>query len=219
MSRLSETRAPCHRRPAAARPRGSAGSASLALAAIVLAAAFAGCADTRMPPSGGVETPSATTAPGVDAESAAMAAKLEELGLTPARMDNGVLRIELPTNDSFASGSAELQAPTRRTLTPLLAEFRRPMARPWQLRVVGHSDDRGSERENDALSLLRAISVVHLFESAGIDAGRLQAVGMGERQPLATNAQRYGRELNRRVELFLFRAEPTATSATGAAPR
>jgi flagellar motor protein MotB len=36
-----------------------------------------------------------------------------------------------------------------------------------------------------------------------VAAARLQAIGMGEREPLAPNDKDYGRALNRRIEIYL----------------
>ncbi len=70
------------------------------------------------------------------------------------------------------------------------------------LYVVGHTDDQGSFDYNMTLSRNRARSVVDwLVENHGIEAGRLQAVGVGPAAPEATNETSRGRANNRRVEL------------------
>jgi outer membrane protein OmpA-like peptidoglycan-associated protein len=72
----------------------------------------------------------------------------------------------------------------------------------WKLRVEGHTDSIGSERDNQELSERRADAVRReLIEHYGIDAGRLTAVGFGESKPLDTNETLIGRAQNRRVEL------------------
>lgn len=66
-------------------------------------------------------------------------------------------------------------------------------------RIVGHTDTSGSEEYNERLSILRAKEVArHLTEQCGIDASRLQTIGMGERFPLNTADPRA--DENRRVE-------------------
>ncbi|AUH66686.1 OmpA family protein (plasmid) [Paracoccus zhejiangensis] len=66
-------------------------------------------------------------------------------------------------------------------------------------RIVGHTDTAGSDDYNERLSVLRANEVVRfLTEECGIDAARLEALGMGERFPF--NAENTRADENRRVE-------------------
>lgn len=69
--------------------------------------------------------------------------------------------------------------------------------------VVGHTDWTGTNAYNQALSERRANSVRRYLESKGIARQRIDAVGRGESQPVATNQTREGRALNRRVEFEL----------------
>lgn len=68
--------------------------------------------------------------------------------------------------------------------------------------IVGHTDDTGVFDKNMGLSAKRAASVIAaLQKSYGIDAGRLQAGGVGPLSPVASNKNNAGKKLNRRVEL------------------
>lgn len=69
--------------------------------------------------------------------------------------------------------------------------------------VVGFTDNTGSVQLNQNLSEQRAQSVVNYLESQGIPASRLKAVGMGENDPIASNATAEGRAQNRRVEMYI----------------
>jgi outer membrane protein OmpA-like peptidoglycan-associated protein len=69
--------------------------------------------------------------------------------------------------------------------------------------VVGHTDSVGSDSYNTQLSQQRAASVVKYFASRGIPADRLVTVGRGEAEPRATNDTEAGRQLNRRVEIYV----------------
>jgi outer membrane protein OmpA-like peptidoglycan-associated protein len=69
--------------------------------------------------------------------------------------------------------------------------------------VDGHTDNRGAEKTNIALSQRRALSVVRWLTEHGIDARRLEARGFGPRRPLADNATEPGRARNRRVEFLI----------------
>ena len=69
--------------------------------------------------------------------------------------------------------------------------------------VVGHTDSKGSDRYNQALSELRAREVYKYMIQKGISKNRLDYIGYGEEQPLTTNATPQGRAINRRVELLV----------------
>jgi OOP family OmpA-OmpF porin len=71
--------------------------------------------------------------------------------------------------------------------------------------VTGHTDSRGSEAYNQALSEQRAQTVAAQI-SARYPNARIQVVGMGEASPVASNVTAEGRQLNRRVDV-----EVTAT--------
>ena len=72
-----------------------------------------------------------------------------------------------------------------------------------RLRVIieGHTDSVGSDEYNMELSGRRAGAVSKYLVSKGIDSTRLQAKGLGETQPIASNDTEEGRAKNRRVEL------------------
>ncbi len=67
--------------------------------------------------------------------------------------------------------------------------------------IVGHTDSIGTAEYNMNLSKQRAKAVSNYFVSKGIAAGRLQTVGKGLTDPIASNATADGRAMNRRVEL------------------
>jgi len=48
-----------------------------------------------------------------------------------------------------------------------------------ELRIEGHTDNRGSRRYNDALSQRRADAVSRALVSRGVDSARIEAVGRG----------------------------------------
>ncbi len=67
--------------------------------------------------------------------------------------------------------------------------------------ITGHTDSSGPETSNLLLSLERARAVADYLASSGIARERLATVGAGSSQPLVSNASRYGRSLNRRIEI------------------
>jgi uncharacterized protein (TIGR03382 family) len=72
-----------------------------------------------------------------------------------------------------------------------------------RVRVEGHTDDKGDDAANLALSKARADSVRERLIAEGIAADRLEAVGYGEAKPVDTNKTAKGRENNRRVEFIV----------------
>jgi len=78
-----------------------------------------------------------------------------------------------------------------------------------EIQVVGHTDSRGDDAYNQALSQRRAQAVVDYLTSQGVPADRLAAVGRGESEPVADNESSDGsdnpdgRAQNRRVEVLI----------------
>ena len=70
--------------------------------------------------------------------------------------------------------------------------------------IAGHTDDVGSDRDNQLLSERRAASVKRYLESQGIAAERIRAVGYGESKPVESNATAEGRARNRRTTFRLL---------------
>ncbi|MCQ2310784.1 MAG: OmpA family protein [Paludibacteraceae bacterium] len=73
-----------------------------------------------------------------------------------------------------------------------------------RIRITGHTDNVGSERDNQILSEGRANSVRQAMIDRGIDGTRIEATGKGESEPIATNDTEEGRAQNRRVEFVVL---------------
>ena len=73
--------------------------------------------------------------------------------------------------------------------------------------VVGHTDSTGEAPYNQGLSERRADAARTFLIGAGLEAGRVTAVGMGETEPIDTNDTAAGRQENRRVEIAIFASE------------
>jgi len=72
-----------------------------------------------------------------------------------------------------------------------------------RIRIEGYTDSTGSEEYNLHLSQRRAEAVKRLLVSRAVYPDRMTAIGFGESRPKAGNDTPYGRQLNRRVEIFL----------------
>ena len=70
--------------------------------------------------------------------------------------------------------------------------------------VIGHTDSLGTHADNQILSEKRAQSVMDYFAGQNVNLLRLEAYGKGETEPRADNSTEAGRQLNRRVELWIL---------------
>ncbi len=75
----------------------------------------------------------------------------------------------------------------------------------YKVMIEGHSDSIGSFTSNRQLSLERAWHIKDHLVNAGVDPKLTEIKGWGDRKPLAKNTTKKGRELNRRVEIQLYR--------------
>ena len=75
--------------------------------------------------------------------------------------------------------------------------------------IEGHTDNEPIKysgwKSNWELSTARALSVLHyLVDDKGISPNRVSPRGYGEYRPIASNATKAGRQLNRRVEIVIL---------------
>ncbi len=100
----------------------------------------------------------------------------------------------------FDTGSDRLRpesTPVLRQIAEMLAAYP-----DLALTIEGHTDDVGDDAANQVLSERRAEAVMgFLVEAHGVDAGRLDAVGLGESMPAVPGTSPEARQQNRRVEL------------------
>lgn len=81
-----------------------------------------------------------------------------------------------------------------------------------RVRLTGHTDWIGTDQANQILSEGRAASVKRSMVERGIDADRIETLGLGESQPIDTNETEAGRQNNRRVECTIISGELSETS-------
>ncbi|MEO8808049.1 MAG: outer membrane protein OmpA [Burkholderiaceae bacterium] len=67
--------------------------------------------------------------------------------------------------------------------------------------AVGHTDSDGGDAYNQKLSVQRSESVKAYLVSKGIEKNRVYTEGKGEKQPVADNKTKEGKQKNRRVEI------------------
>lgn len=125
------------------------------------------------------------------------AAKTEEVE-TP----EPVATVETMTLDGvglFATNSDQLTGEGEAKIQELLAEMQ-SFKGILGIEVTGHTDSRGSEEYNQSLSQRRAETVQAMLLAQYPDVP-INAVGMGESSPVASNSTAEGRQANRRVEV------------------
>lgn len=133
-----------------------------------------------------------------------MKTKLKELKLNKKIQlikDRGAVVLRIDEAILFASNSSRLGAEAEPILRQV-AELVRPL--PLNLKVEGHTDDRGDELTNWNLSTQRAVAVLRFLATnqlVGLE--RLSATGYGSQKPLFPNNSAAERALNRRVEFVL----------------
>ncbi len=114
------------------------------------------------------------------------------------RTENGIVTT-LKDNILFDSGKAALK-PIAYDSVNQIADIIKKYPEDRVI-VVGYTDSVGSDASNQALSMQRAQSVRLAMIERGVPASSVEAVGMGEAKPVATNDTAEGRAKNRRVEL------------------
>ncbi|MEM6264324.1 MAG: OmpA family protein, partial [Bacteroidota bacterium] len=70
-----------------------------------------------------------------------------------------------------------------------------------KLRLVGHTDDKGSDASNLTYGKQRAELISTYFQQLGLNPQQIVTSSQGERNPIASNDTDEGREKNRRVEI------------------
>lgn len=98
----------------------------------------------------------------------------------------------------FDTGKASLKNTSDRVLEKAYMTLQET---PWTtVSIEGHTDNEGTNEQNQALSQNRAATVRDWLIKKGIPASRLSTKGFGETKPLATNDTEEGKATNRRIE-------------------
>lgn len=69
--------------------------------------------------------------------------------------------------------------------------------------IDGHTDSSGSAQINKTLSKKRANAVAEYLKEKGVDKKRIHAEGRGEAFPKMSNSTKEGRNINRRIDVYL----------------
>ena len=102
----------------------------------------------------------------------------------------------------FDENATTIKSGSVSQLDVLIKELRQSQT-PLRVSILGHADDSGDIAYNDKLSAARAREVAAIFTAHGISEDQLDIYSFGSHRPLLSNATPKGRELNRRVEVFI----------------
>ena len=131
-------------------------------------------------------------------------ANQRELQAVQGRLDRAATA-EVPTGVYqvfFDENATSLRAGAVSNLE-VIADSIKGSPRAYVVNVVGHSDDSGTTEYNEKLSESRARSVSAYLGSRGIAMDQIKVSSVGSTRPIATNATAVGRQLNRRVDIYL----------------
>ncbi len=127
-------------------------------------------------------------------------------GLAQVEREGDSVIIRLGQQDSFRSGSADLQDSFTSTLTSVGEALGQTGG---TIRVEGHTDNvpiAFSERfkSNWDLSSARSASVAnYLLDNTPVEPGRVTITGFADSKPIADNSSAEGRAQNRRIEVIV----------------
>lgn len=123
--------------------------------------------------------------------------------LVPDLKNNKLQAIKLGLNGGalFKVNSADL-GPKADSVLSILADNMKNFPETDAI-IVGYTSHTGPQAFNQQLSEKRAQSVMKYLASKGVSNSRMQALGRGWNDPVASNATVEGRALNRRVEVYI----------------
>ncbi len=139
----------------------------------------------------------------MDKQQEEMQQSLQGTGIEVQRTAENQLTLNMPStsNVTFAFAKADLTPEAQNALEPIariLTSYPEST-----ISVTGHTDDVGSDADNQRLSEARATSVANFLSQRGVNRLRISQQGMGESSPKMPNTNDSNRAINRRVELAI----------------
>jgi outer membrane protein OmpA-like peptidoglycan-associated protein len=122
-------------------------------------------------------------------------------GTVVTQTSDNQLKLTIPNDISFDTGRHDIKP----NLRPILDQFAQGLSQQpgTEVRIIGHTDNTGSDAVNNPLSVNRAQSTRDYLVARGVNSNRITIDGRGEREPIADNTTEAGRARNRRIEIFL----------------
>ncbi len=126
------------------------------------------------------------------------------------RVGEGI-KITFDSGILFATNSSTLQPGAKTNIDKLAIILKKYP--DTNILVTGHTDSDGTEQYNQSLSEKRARAVSDYTEMQGVSSSRFSVVGLGEKEPIASNDNEDGKLSNRRVEIAIFANEKLKKAA------
>ena len=182
---------------------------TIAISCSIAVILFSGCASTTYPAP--EMAPTQAVANPVDAATKSLDKLMQALNAGfIEQITNNQIGIERSAADSiqltfsasgFKSGKSVLSQNMKMNLNALTNVLDN---RPDNIiHIIGYTDSSGKQSWNQKLSEKRAIAVTDHLISMGQDARHIVSQGLGEFSPVADNATKQGRALNRRIEIYV----------------
>lgn len=141
-----------------------------------------------------------------EAKSKDMLARLAAANAAAVKEEPRGTVITLSGGVLFASNKSQLLPGAQNSLTQVAEAIKTQDDK--KVLIEGHTDSRGSDATNQALSKARADSVASFLISQGVPSDRITTAGLGPSRPVADNNSAEGRANNRRVEIVIQQGEP-----------
>ncbi len=114
-------------------------------------------------------------------------------------------KLEVTQNIQFEPNSATIRRESFAVLDEVASVLTERAT--LEITIVGHTDSTGSAGRNLELSQARADAVKSYLVGKGVASTRMDALGRGAEEPVATNETQPGRAANRRVEFVVVRGQ------------
>lgn len=116
--------------------------------------------------------------------------------------DGEAIRVTFDSGILFKTGKYDLNEASRNSLKKFATSLQNNP--DTNIQIIGYTDNTGSDRVNNPLSVNRAKSVYDFLLGQGISNKRMEYLGKGSSDPIASNDTAEGRKLNRRVEVYIL---------------
>ena len=137
-------------------------------------------------------------------QKAAMEQATQGTGIGVTQTADNQLKLDIPSDLSFDSGRYDIKPALHAVLDRFATTLNQnPVT---TVRIVGHTDNAGSDAINNPLSVNRAAATRDYLVLRGVASNRIAIDGRGSHEPIADNATAAGKAKNRRVEIFVAEA-------------
>ncbi len=109
-----------------------------------------------------------------------------------------VRTVKLGADSLFVNNSGRLSPMGVQQLQSFIIDVQKQVSKIDGIKVIGHTDHRGSDVSNERLSLARAKSVAHYLEQQGLNVPMV-VQGSGEREPVSQGCERYTKNKTRLI--------------------